>query len=86
MKGLAIKPRPASAPSPIIDLMAALKRSLAQEAASLKRTRASREKRAGTVSDRRQAGLLLPLPGGQKREREATTETTAANLNRCRKA
>ena len=31
MKGLTIKPRPVSTPSPVIDLMAALKRSLAQE-------------------------------------------------------
>jgi len=31
MKGLPIKPRALSAPPPVIDLMAALKRSLAQE-------------------------------------------------------
>jgi hypothetical protein len=32
MKGLAIKPRAASTPTPVIDLVAALKRSLAEEA------------------------------------------------------
>ena len=31
MKGLTIKQRPLSTPSPVIDLMATLKRSLAQE-------------------------------------------------------
>jgi hypothetical protein len=31
MKGLPIKPREVSAPAPVIDLMAALKRSLVQE-------------------------------------------------------
>ena len=43
MKGLAIKPRAFSTPAPVIDLMAALKRSLGQEAPSV---RASRPKEA----------------------------------------
>ena len=36
MKGVAIKPRAVSTPAPVIDLMAALKRSLAQEAPAAK--------------------------------------------------
>jgi hypothetical protein len=38
MKGLTVKPREIAAPSPVIDLMAALKRSLAREASGSKHT------------------------------------------------
>jgi len=44
MKGMPIKPREVSAPPPVIDLMAALKRSLAQEAPA-KGTRTDKGKR-----------------------------------------
>jgi DNA end-binding protein Ku len=43
MKGIAIKPRAVSAPPPIIDLMVALKRSLAQQAPATKGARASKK-------------------------------------------
>jgi non-homologous end joining protein Ku len=41
MKGLTLKPGEIAAPPPVIDLMAALKRSLAQEAPASKRSRRS---------------------------------------------
>jgi DNA end-binding protein Ku len=86
MKGLAIEPRAASTPSPVIDLMAALKRSLAEEAPTPKRTAASRERRNKTAPDRRQAALLLPLSGGSKRKGERSAEPTTIGTRRRRKA
>ena len=64
MKGLPIKPREVSTPAPVIDLMAALKRSLVQEppAANVARTR----KGTKAAPDRRQRALLLPVSGGRK--------------------
>src|SRR3954466_2902312 len=44
MKGLTVKPREMAAPPPVISLMAALKRSLAQEAPASKRRARLREK------------------------------------------
>src|ERR1700730_3742393 len=64
MKGLPMKPREISTPAPVIDLMAALKRSLVQEVpASGGRT--TKEKRTRTAPDR-QPPLLLPVSGGRK--------------------
>jgi DNA end-binding protein Ku len=57
-KGLAIKMRAVSTPTPVIDLMAALKRSLSEEAPTQKQTAASRERRTRAAPDRRQAALL----------------------------
>jgi len=76
LKGIAIKPPPAAASPPVIDLMAALKRSLAREATSPNRIGAGRDKRAKAAPDRRQAGLLLPLRGGQKTGSEQSPEVT----------
>jgi DNA end-binding protein Ku len=60
MKGLPITPRAVSVPPPVIDLMAALKRSLAQEAPAKGRRAEAKEKRTKARLDRRQPSLLLP--------------------------
>src|SRR5204863_3602177 len=62
MKGVTIEPRAVSTPSPVIDLMAALKRSLAQEPSAPEQATAKR-KRPKQEADRRQPELLLPLTG-----------------------
>jgi DNA end-binding protein Ku len=64
IKGLPIRARPATAPGSVVDLMDALKRSLAQESGET--VRKPKRKAAG---DRRQRNLLLPMYG--KRTRNA---------------
>jgi DNA end-binding protein Ku len=81
VKGLPVKPREVSTPAPVIDLMAALKRSLRQEppAAKVAKTR----KRAKAAPDRRQKAMLLPVSGGRKKEEErATQPATVATRGR----
>jgi DNA end-binding protein Ku len=84
MKGLPIKPREVPAPAPVIDLMAALKRSLAQGSASAKNVKPG--KRPKAAPDRRQRALLLPVSGGRKRDQDRATEPAAATAKRRRKA
>src|SRR6516165_1499316 len=81
MKGLTIKPRPLSTPSPVIDLMAALKRSLAQEP-SAPEQRAAKSKRAKQMTDRRQPALLLPLAGNRRTKRRLSAEPAVTKRSR----
>ena len=68
MKGLTVKPREMAAPPAVIDLMAALKRSLAQEAPASKRLRRGSEKSPQDKTRSASAGLVAP------RQRRAQTE------------
>jgi DNA end-binding protein Ku len=86
MKGLAIKPRALSTPPAVVDLMAALKRSLAEEAPPPKRIDERRESRSKAAPDRRQPALLLPLSGGRKRKGEQSAEPTTIGPRRRGKA
>jgi DNA end-binding protein Ku len=77
VKGLPVRPKRIAEPRPVVDLMAALKRSLAKESA----TAAPKRKAAG---DRRQASLLLPVAG--KKKETAKPAPATAPPQRRRKA
>src|ERR1700738_2230960 len=80
-KGLAIKPRAVSTPSPVIDLMAALKRSLAQEPSAPEQKTAKR-RRTKQPSDRRQPALLLPLTGDRKRNQPPSADWAVSRIKK----
>jgi DNA end-binding protein Ku len=80
MKGLPIKPQAVQTPAPVVDLMAALKRSLAQETPAAKVP--APKKRAKAAPDRRQGALLLPVSGGRKGGEEATAQPATAAAER----
>jgi hypothetical protein len=75
-----------AAPPPVIDLMAALKQSLAPQAPASKRLDAAPRKAAKTKPDRRQPALLLPVSGGRKRKTQDTAERPASALRRRKRA
>jgi DNA end-binding protein Ku len=78
MKGLPVKPRKAPAPAPVVDLMTALKRSLAKEAPASKGAVPRRKKANKAPPDRRQRALLLPVSGDRKQKAEHPAERTVS--------
>jgi hypothetical protein len=81
MKGLTIKARAVSTPAPVVDLMAALKRSLARETPAAKRA-ANKTKQTKATPDWRQPALLLPLSGGRRRKTEPATSSVGRTSRR----
>jgi DNA end-binding protein Ku len=76
MKGLPVQPKQIATPAPVLDLMSALKRSLAQE------TGAAAKPRRRAAGDRRQTNLLLPVSGKKEKETPTQARTTAAARRR----
>jgi DNA end-binding protein Ku len=76
LKGLPLTPRQVITPPPVIDLMATLKRSLAQEMPSIGAMTA-KEKRPRPAADRRQPSLLLPVAGGRRKKTEPAINRAA---------
>jgi DNA end-binding protein Ku len=77
MKGVPVRPKRIASPRPVLDLVAALKRSLVRETGGAK----PKSKAAG---DRRQTSLLLPMSGEKKEIAKPVPMT--AQQNRRRKA
>jgi DNA end-binding protein Ku len=73
-KGLTIKPQAVSTPSPVIDLMAALKRSLVAQEPSAPEQETAKRRRTKQASDRRQPALLLPLIGDSKKDQPPSAD------------
>jgi DNA end-binding protein Ku len=85
-KGLERAPREVDEPPKVINLMDALKRSLAQDAdAPPKQAAPSKPARPKAVPDRRQAPLLLPVAGGRKKKETTAAEPVAAAAPKGRK-
>src|SRR5207237_1685418 len=79
MKGVTIEPRAVSTPSPVIDLMAALKRSLAQEPSAPEQRTAER-KQSRKAPDRRQPALRLPLTGARKGKQRPSADSVITSV------
>jgi DNA end-binding protein Ku len=86
-KGQVVAPREVSEPPKVINLMEALKRSLAQEEKEPAATKEAASKTArAPAADRRQRALLLPVSGGRKKKEEPAAEPAAPAAPRRRKA
>jgi len=70
--------------APVIDLMAALERSLAREASGSKHTTSKRANKM--APDRRQPALLLPVLGGRKRNAQAGAKPNTPAARRRKQA
>ncbi|HZD27423.1 MAG TPA: Ku protein [Xanthobacteraceae bacterium] len=81
MNGVTFEPRAVSTPSPVIDLMAALKRSLAQEPSAAEQ-RTAKRKQTKQTPDRRQPALLLPLTGARKRNQWPSADPAVTGVKK----
>lgn len=91
VKGLPREKRPtAEEPSNVIDLMAALKKSLSSRASAEQEPAGAAKPKRGKQQDRRQPSMLLPVEGGgkkaaaatQRREERAAEEAPAKSRKR----
>jgi DNA end-binding protein Ku len=88
-KGQVVATREVAEPAKVVNLMDALKRSLAkeEEEPAPPKEAAARPARAPSVSDRRQRALLLPVSGGRRKKEEPAAEPAVpAAASRRRKA
>ena len=81
VKGLPIRPRAVPTPLPVIDVMAALKRSLAQDPSALEQ-KAAKRKRTKQAPERRQPALLLPLTGDRKRNQQPSADQAVTRIKK----
>jgi len=78
-KGQVVERREVAEPPKVVNLMEALKRSLAREQdEAAPEKAAARPARAPSASDRRQKALLLPVAGGRKKKEEPAAEAVPA--------
>ncbi|MBO0738185.1 MAG: Ku protein [Alphaproteobacteria bacterium] len=82
-KGQVVAPRQVAEPPKVINLMDALKRSLAKEEEPPAAKAAARpSRRTPSAADRRQRALLLPVSGGSKKKEAETASVPAAPRRR----